>query len=357
MSSEPLDARRLHVVTPSLGRKFSGINASMLAVFPELARRVSIAALGFHIPDGVARIGFIEFCRSRRRGTWLIWHARRNVEMLAGLLLKKILRYRLILLFTSAAQRTHSWITRFYYRRMDAIIATTTAAASALEREAVVVAHGVNTERFSPPDDRAAAWAKLGLPGCHGIGILGRVRPQKGTGEFVEAMVRVLPLRPDWTAVIVGQTTGEYRIFEQHLRGKISDAGLTKRVHFTGFLKDSSVVPDWYRALSVVICASRTEGFGLSCLEAMASGCAVVATRAGAWPELITDGEDGYLVPCNDVSALADALLKMTGDPTMASRMGVAGRNKALSRYRIQNEADGIIAVYRRLLVEKGIRL
>jgi glycosyltransferase involved in cell wall biosynthesis len=197
----------------------------------------------------------------------------------------------------------------------------------------------------------------LGLPGRYGIGILGRIRPQKGTGDFVEAMIRVLPLRPDWSAVIVGQTTAEFYLFEQRMHKRISEAGLMDRVHFTGFLEDASALPDWYRALSVVVCASRNEGFGLSCLEAMASGCAVIATRTGAWPELITEGSDGFLVPCGDAASLTEALLRMTRDPLAAHRMGQAARDKALSRYRIQNEAEGIYTIYRRLLTEKGVRV
>ncbi len=355
MPNEPPDAHDLSVVAPSLGGKYSGINASMIAVLPELERHIGIAALGFHIPEGIRRIGFLRFCLTRRPGRWVIWHARRNIDMLVGLFLRRVLRFPLILVFTSAAQRTHTWITRFYYRRMDAVIATTAAAASYLDRECVVISHGVNTDIFCPPADRPAAWAARGLPGHFGIGILGRVRPQKGTEEFVEAMIRVLPVRSDWTAVIVGQTTRGYERFERRLRARLRNAGLADRVCFAGYLRDPAELPDWYKALSVVVCASRNEGFGLTCLEAMACGCPVVATRTGAWPELISEDSDGYLVPCNDVPALADAVLRITGDPGRTALMGRSARDKVLEKYRIQYEADAIWSVYRRLLDQKAI--
>ena len=341
-------------IAACLGRRFSGINASMIAVMPELSRHIRIAAMGFHIPNGIPRIRFGPFLRHFRRGPWRIWHARRNIDMLAGLILRHLLGFRLILVFTSAAQRRHSWITRFYYRRMDGLIATSAKAASYLTREAEVVRHGVDSGRFFPPGDRDAAWARRGLPGRYGIGVFGRIRPRKGTEEFVRAMLRVLPERPDWTAVLVGQTTEEFRPFQQRLRGILSEAGLLHRVHFTGFLKDPAEIPEWYRSVHLVVCPSRTEGFGLTCLEAMASGCPVVATGAGAWPEVITEGRDGYLVPCRDADALAYAILRITGDPERLAEMGRLAREKIASGYRIEDEAKGILEVYRRLLAACG---
>jgi len=320
----------------------------MIAVIPEQARHISIATLGFHIAEGIPRISFSQFWRYCRDSRYRIWHARRNIDMLTGLVLRYVFRFRLILLFTSVAQRRHSWITRFYYRRMDGLIAASSSAASFLDREAVVIPHGVNTDVFYPPEDRAAAWAGRGLKGKYGIGVFGRIRPQKGTGEFVNAMIRVLPERPDWSVVLVGQTTKEYHSFEQQLHAKIQKAGLEHRFHFTGFLEDSNDIPEWYRSLSVVVCPSRVEGYGLPCLEAMASGCPVVATSTGYWPELITDGEDGYLVPCEDTEALAGAIMKITEDPERTSRMGLKAREKA-EKHRIQDEAEGILQVYKKL--------
>ena len=92
---------------------------------------------------------------------------------------------------------------------MDAIIATSELSASFLKREATVVMHGVDTDAYAPPADRAAAFAEAGLPGRYAIGCFGRVRAQKGSDVFVEAMCRLLPRYPDFTAVMVGAIVPE----------------------------------------------------------------------------------------------------------------------------------------------------
>ena len=83
--------------------------------------------------------------------------------------------------------------------------------------------HGVDTDRYAPPADRAAAFAESGLPGRYAIGCFGRVRAQKGTDVFVEAMCRLLPRYPDFTAVIVGAVVPEQQGFADEL--KTADRG------------------------------------------------------------------------------------------------------------------------------------
>src|SRR6202011_1688884 len=102
--------------------------------------------LGPDAPDGIARMTIADLAELWRRRTPLIWHARRNNEMIAGVLLRS-LGWPLKLVFTSAAQRHHSWITRWLIRSMDALIATSAISASFLKRKATVILHGVDTDR------------------------------------------------------------------------------------------------------------------------------------------------------------------------------------------------------------------
>src|SRR5690348_5950496 len=204
-------------------------------VAPKLAAMYRAAWLGPHAPDGIARMGFADLLKLWRRSTPLIWHARRNDEMIAGALLRA-LGWPLKLVFTSAAQRHHSWITRWLIRQMDAIIATSAISASYLKREATVIPHGVDTDVYAPSADRAAAFAQSGLPGRYAIGCFGRVRAQKGSDVFVDAMCRLLPRCGDFTAVLVGAVVPEQMAFADGLRRKIEAAGLSSRIVITGEL-------------------------------------------------------------------------------------------------------------------------
>src|SRR5919201_268762 len=149
----PLSKADLDVIVPNLHRRYSGVTATNRMVSPKLAQRFRAAWFGSHAPDGIARMGIGDLFKLWRRKRPLIWHARRNNEMIVGVLLRA-LGWPLKLVFTSAAQRHHSWITRWLIRRMDAIIATSDISASYLKREATVVTHGVDTDVYAPSTDR-----------------------------------------------------------------------------------------------------------------------------------------------------------------------------------------------------------
>src|ERR1700727_2580446 len=199
-------ADHLQLIVPNLHKRYSGVTATNRMVAPKLARMFRAAWLGPDAPDGIARMGLSDLWKLWRRRTPLIWHARRNNEMIVGVLLRA-LGWRFKLVFTSAAQRHHSWITRWLIRRMDAIIATSDISASFLKREATVIPHGVDTDTYAPPVNRAAAFAESRLPGHYAVGCFGRVRAQKVTDVFVDAMCRLLPRYPDFSAVVGGGVT------------------------------------------------------------------------------------------------------------------------------------------------------
>jgi mannosyltransferase len=336
----------IEVIIPNLHWRYSGVTATNRVIAPRLARRLNAAWLGRDAPAGIARLGFGDLLRLRvrppgRHGA-RIWHARRNNEMIVGLLLK-LFGWRLALVFTSAGQRHHTWITRSLIARMDAVIATSDAAASYLQRPATVILHGVDPDVYHPPADRAAAFAATGLPGKFGIGCFGRVRLQKGTDVFVAAMCRLLPKYPDFTAVVVGPA--DQRAFVRELQDRVEAAGLARRVRFLGELPIDEV-PLWYQRVTIYAFTSRNEGFGLTLLEAMAAGTALVAARAGAAEKVIADGDSGILVPPGDVEALVAALEPLMRDPQRAAAMGLRARARAIAEFGIDVEAEKIAGVY-----------
>jgi mannosyltransferase len=348
MAAAPLDA--VEVIVPNLSFRYSGVTATNRMIAPRIAASMPLAWLGRDPPDGVAAIGWGDLRRLRRRpasGMPRIWHARRNIEMLTGVLLTS-LGWPLKLVFTSAAQRQHKALTRWLIARMDAVIATSEISASFLKRPAVVIHHGIDTARYAPPADRAAAWREAGLPGRFGIGCFGRVRAQKGTDVFVAAMCRLLPRYPDFTAVVIGEVTSDQKGFEAQLKSEVRSAGLSDRIVFLGY-RPIEELPTWYAAISIYAFCSRNEGFGLTLLEAMSAETALAAARAGAAPVVVADGDTGLLVPPGDIDAMAAALEKLMRDPDRAQRMGRAARAHVCTEFSIDAEAAQIAVLYRQV--------
>ena len=108
-------------------------------------------------------------------------------------------------------------------------------------------------------------------------------------------------------------------------------------------------VPLWYQRISIYVFASRVEGFGLTMLEAMAAGDAVVAARASAAEMIITDGDDGVLTPIGDVEARVAALETLMRDPQRIEAMGARARARVVANFSRDREADEISTVYRQV--------
>jgi mannosyltransferase len=345
VSISPNEAQDLQVVIPNLHWRYSGVTATNRMVAPKLAGLFRAAWLGPDAPDGIAHMDFVNLLSLWRRKTPLIWHARRNNEMIVGVLLRA-LGWPFKLIFTSAAQRHHTWITRWLINRMDAIIATSDVSASYLKREATVSPHGVDADVYVPASDPAAAFAETGLPGRYAIGCFGRVRAQKGTDIFVDAMCDLLPRYPDFTAVIVGAITPDQTAFGSALKTKIEAAGLSDRIVILGELPIEEV-QRWFQRLTIYAFTSRNEGYGLTLIEAMAAGAALVAARAGAAELVVTDGDTGVLVPTGDAGALAAAIEPLMRDPSAAHAMGARARKRVVERFSLDAEARKIAEVYR----------
>lgn len=342
------DIARIDVIAPNLKRRLSGVTATIVRLVPLQATMIGIAATGPGLPPHVPHLPLwrlFTLPRDRVR----VWHARRNTEMLLGLILKAVFRRRLKLLFTSASQRKHSGYTRRLIARMDGLIATSRKSANYLERAPVVILHGIDTTGFSPPADRALLRRRLGLPEDHTIiGCYGRIRAQKGTDAFVAAALALLPERPKATALVMGRATEGHDGFLAGLKERVAQAGLSERIRFLAEVPVHEIA-DWYRALDLYVAPQRWEGFGLTPIEAMACGVPVVATRVGAFEEIVTD-ETGTLVPPGDIPALTTAIAPWLDDPDRRRTAGAAALARVRSEFRIEDEAAALVAAYRRLL-------
>jgi mannosyltransferase len=345
-----IDIRDVRVIAPNFKRRLSGVTSTIIQLLP-IQNRLGqkVAAVGPGLPPQLPHVRFRDvwqLWQNAPGGGPRIWHARRNLEMLPGVIMRDLLRMKLKLVFTSASQRKHTGWTKFLISKMDAVIATSARTASYLDVPSTVVMHGIDPARFSPPADKAAA--KLGLnlkTDQKYAGCFGRVRHQKGTDLFVDTMIQLLPDRPDWSAIVAGRATGPHIEFENALKQRVKAAGLEDRILFVGEHTD---INDWYRALDLFIAPQRWEGFGLTPLEAMATGVPVVATDVGAFSELLAGGEHrtGTLIPAGNLDAMTNATAVFMDDPQRLTAAQIDCTKHVVENFSITGEAEKISHVY-----------
>ena len=169
------------------------------------------------------------------------------------------------------------------------------------------------------------------------VAAVGRLVPQKGFDVLLEAFARLDS--PEVDLLIAGDGSERRR-----LESTVERAGLGERVHLLGAV-DRATVARLYRGARVVACPSRWEGLPLVCLEAMASGRAVVASRVDGIPDAVSDGETGLLVPPEDPIARADALGALLEDAPRRERLGARGRALVCAELTWTSVAERYLAV------------
>jgi mannosyltransferase len=334
------DIQDIEVIAPHFKQRLSGVTSTIIQLIPrQIEAGVKIATLGPGLPDDLPSMRYRQIAglwRPLANGRPRLWHARRNVEMLAGVVLRDVLRMKLKLIFTSASQRHHTRYTKWLISKMDHVIATSARSGTYLDVPYTVVMHGIDTERFHPVPGNQP---KAGLV----IGCAGRVRHQKGTDLFVDALIALLPKYPDWRGVSVGRATPEHQGFADDLKRRIVAAGLSNRLLLADENHD---MPAWYRQLALYVAPSRTEGFGLTPLEAMASGVPAIAGDVGAYPELIMNGKTGAVVPTGDLEAYKAAIEPYLADPGLARAHGANALEHVREKFSISNEVRALSNVY-----------
>ncbi|MGE5691139.1 MAG: glycosyltransferase [Pseudomonadota bacterium] len=176
---------------------------------------------------------------------------------------------------------------------------------------------------------------------------VGRLIPIKGLDTLLRALAAARAAVPGVTLALAGSGP-----LEPELRRLSRELGLGDAVGFLGHV--APIGRELERALAVVV-PSRGEGFGMVALEAMERSRAVVASAVGGLPELVVDGENGLLVPPDDVEALAAALVRVASDPAATRAMGDAGRRRALEAFPVAAPADRLDAIYRAALARKSL--
>ena len=184
----------------------------------------------------------------------------------------------------------------------------------------------------------------------HGVPLVGIVanlnRPVKRVQDFIKAAAIVRRARPELRFLVVGD--GYLRPQLEEFTKKL---GINETVSFTGLAQKPL---DFIHDFQVGVITSETEGFCNAILEYMACGVSVVATATGGNPEMVREGENGFLVPVGDVVRLADRILRLVGDDALRKKLSVANISKVKSEFSIQRMVSEHEAYYRRLLEGNG---
>jgi glycosyltransferase involved in cell wall biosynthesis len=236
------------------------------------------------------------------------------------------------------------YMQKFVARRLDGLISGSNASAALIEDlwslprgHITTIYDGVDTDRF-----RAKAAGET-LPGT--LLFVGNAEDyNKGVVYLLRAMARI---RRDTDAhlYIVGGPSGEQRIAPQ----EIARLGIEDRVTVVGRVTDDELAA-WYRRAQLLVSPSLYEGFGLPAAEAMASGTPVIASDAGALPEVVAHHETGVIVPAADHRALAATITSLLEDPERCERMGEAGTARVHDRFTWRHHARGLEAFYANVL-------
>jgi glycosyltransferase involved in cell wall biosynthesis len=133
----------------------------------------------------------------------------------------------------------------------------------------------------------------------------------------------------------------------ERLEQRAHDLGLARSCLLVGYQED---VAPWYAICDAVVLTSVSEGTPVTIIEALAAGRPVVATRVGGVPDVVDEGETGFLVRPHDTHALAERLEILARDPERRAAMGAAGRERTVARYSVERLVDDMDGLYRELL-------
>ena len=207
--------------------------------------------------------------------------------------------------------------------------------------------NGLDTTHFRPlPKLRPPELAGASLV----IGVVCALRPEKGLPTLLEAFAKVVSgapsaVRSGLRLLIVGSGPMLETLHEMSSRFE-----LRARCHFEPSTAD---VVRWLRAIDIFVLPSLSEALSNSLMEAMACGCAVVASRVGGNPELVSAGDTGLLFPAGDASELAERLEQLISDDELRTRVGAAGAIQMRQRFSLEASAYKMADIYEEMLGRK----
>lgn len=227
---------------------------------------------------------------------------------------------------------------------------------AAMQANCLVVPNGLDTSRRPPTRGefrrRFAIDAAAPL-----VGAFGNIIPRKGFGYFIDAIPQILRAYPACRFALVGDVAGGDADGEsQRLRTRAAELGIADRLTFTGMLPRAA---DYMADFDVLVTptipfgSDPGEGFGLVVVEAMWAGVPVVATRLGAFPEIVEHERSGLLIPPQSADALGEAVVRLLSDKELGMRLVAGGRQRVADCFSLDRLAADLYGQYQALAARR----
>jgi glycosyltransferase involved in cell wall biosynthesis len=197
-----------------------------------------------------------------------------------------------------------------------------------------VVYNGINLQNFTVKDYRNESIINSPI-----IIQVGRFYKEKGHETSMKAMLIIRKYYPKARLLLVGD--GPLRSF---IENEIKRLDLIDNIELLGIRED---IPELLLKADIFWMPSEWEGLPIACLEAMASGLPVIASAVGGLPEIIVDGETGYLIPKGEYKQLAEYTIRLLSDFSLRKKMGLRGRQTVERKFSLEKTADEYINVYK----------
>jgi glycosyltransferase involved in cell wall biosynthesis len=253
--------------------------------------------------------------------------------------------------FGPVRSRLFRWLERWLARNTTVLIAVSpqvrddlVALGVAPPEKFAVIRLGIELEeRVADTNGRADTRRYLGIaPDRFTVGWIGRMTAIKNTEDVLSAFKALRARGVEATLCMVGD--GPDR---PALERRAHELGIVRDTLFLGYQQD---VGPLYAAFDALVLPSSNEGTPVSVIEALAARTPVVATRVGGVPDVVREGDDGFLVDAGDTDALAERLARLASDPQLRERMGEAARSRVLLRYAVDRLVSDVDRLYRNLL-------
>jgi glycosyltransferase involved in cell wall biosynthesis len=231
----------------------------------------------------------------------------------------------------------------------------------------VAVVYAGIAREFEPQPKDERLGAELGLEGRKILLFLGGLKPRKNVGLLLDVFRNVVAEMGDDDALSRSSRTcrgdpsrrdsaSEVRLLiagsggeEKVLRRRAGELGLADKVVFAGYVPEADKVR-FYNLADVYVHPSSLEGFGMTAGEAMSCGKPVVATAVGSLPEVVADGETGFLVPLGDRRQFAERIVTLLQNDSLARQLGEAGRRRVEALFRWEMVARRLADLYQQVL-------